>query len=126
MTSRTALAAGCWLLAAGARSFIPKTADPALVLQGFERILAGDFFVPLGLAVMLQATSGTDETTRRLSPRLQQVLDLLLRGAANKVIARSLQLSDHTVKEYVSSVLTFHGVANRLELVLKLGSHRPG
>ena len=96
------------------------------MLQGFERILAGDFFVPPGLAVMLQATSGTDETTRRLSPRLQQVLDLLLRGAANKVIDRSLQLSDHTVKEYVSSVLTFHGVANRLELVLKLGSHRPG
>ncbi|MBP8286335.1 MAG: response regulator transcription factor [Rhodoferax sp.] len=112
-------------LAAGARGFIPKTADPALVLQGFERVLAGEFFVPPELAVMLQATNAAEESVRRLSPRLQQVQDLLLRGAANKVIARSLQLSDHTVKEYVSSVLTFHGVANRLELVLKLGGHRP-
>lgn len=112
-------------LAAGARGFIPKTADPALVLQGFERILAGEFFVPPSLAALLQASGAADEAGRRLSPRLQQVQDLLLRGAANKVIARSLQLSDHTVKEYVSSVLTFHGVANRLELVLKLGRHRP-
>lgn len=112
-------------LAAGARGFIPKTADPALVLQGFERILAGDFFVPPALGAVLQASGQADDSTRRLSPRLQQVQDLLLRGAANKVIARNLHLSDHTVKEYVSSVLTFHAVANRLELVLKLGGHRP-
>ena len=113
-------------LAAGARGFIPKTADPALVLQGFERILAGDFFVPPEFAAVLHDTSAADVATRSLSPRLQQVQELLLRGAANKVIARSLNLSDHTVKEYVSSVLAFHGVANRLELVLKLSAGRAG
>ena len=41
------------------------------------------------------------------------------------MIARELGLSDHTVKEYVSSVLAYHGVANRLELVLRLGAERP-
>ncbi len=111
-------------LAAGARGFIPKAADPALVLQGFERILAGDFFVPPELTAMLRETSMAETATRNLSPRLQQVQELLLRGAANKVIARSLNLSDHTVKEYVSSVLAFHGVANRLDLVLKLSGNR--
>ena len=105
-------------LAAGARGFIPKAADPELVLQGFARILAGDFFVPPELADMLRDPGTADAATRHLSPRLQQ--ELLLRGAANKVIARTLVLSDHTVKEYVSSVLVFHGVANRLDLVLKL------
>ena len=110
-------------LAAGARGFIPKAADPALVLQGFERILAGDFFVPDHLALMLQDSAATDAAPRPLSPRLQQVQELLLRGTPNKLISRSLNLSDHTVKEYVSSVLTYHGVANRLELVLKLGNH---
>lgn len=110
-------------LAAGARGFIPKTADPALVLQGFEKILAGEFFVPHELAVKLHNSTATEPTTRNLSPRLQQVQELLLHGTANKIIARNLNLSDHTVKEYVSSVLTYHGVANRLELVLKLGAH---
>jgi len=107
-------------LAAGARGFIPKTADPELVLHGFARILAGEFYVPEALSASLHDAGATELATRCLSPRLQQVQELLLRGAANKVIARELGLSDHTVKEYVSSVLTFYGVANRLELVLKL------
>ncbi len=111
-------------LAAGARGFIPKTADPELVLDGFARILAGEFYVPPALAAVLRDASASDATSRALSPRLQQVQELLLRGSANKVIARELGLSDHTVKEYVSSVLTFHGVANRLELVLRLGADR--
>lgn len=113
-------------LAAGARGFIPKAADPAIVLQGFERILAGDFFVPPELTAALTDTSDNTAPVRPLSPRLQQVQELLLRGAANKVIARNLGLSDHTVKEYVSSILAFHGVANRLDLILKLVDLRPG
>lgn len=113
-------------LAAGARGFIPKTADPELVLEGFERILAGAFYVPPALVAALRSNTTVDPMPRKLSPRLQQVQALLLRGAANKVIARELSLSDHTVKEYVSSVLAYHGVGNRLELVLRLGSERPG
>ena len=113
-------------LAAGARGFIPKTADPELVLEGFARILAGAFYVPPELAATLRGNTTADPMPRKLSPRLQQVQALLLRGAANKVIARELGLSDHTVKEYVSSVLAYHGVGNRLELVLRLGSDRQG
>lgn len=112
-------------LAAGARGFIPKTADPELVLDGFAQILSGAFYVPPDMAAALRRQSIADTPQRRLSPRLQQVQALLQRGAANKVIARELGLSDHTVKEYVSSVLAYHGVANRLELVLRLGAERP-
>ena len=112
-------------LAGGARGFIPKTADPELVLNGFSRILAGEFYVPAALATMLHDSSTRDGAPRNLSPRLQQVQELLLRGTANKLMARQLGLSDHTVKEYVSSVLTFHDVANRLDLVLKLSRETP-
>lgn len=112
-------------LAAGARGFIPKAADPALVLKGFDCILAGDFFVPPELKAALTDTSDSALVTKALSPRLQQVQELLMRGSANKVIARKLGLSDHTVKEYVSSILAYHGVANRLDLILKLVAQRP-
>lgn len=108
-------------LAAGARGFIPKTADPALVLEGFAHVLAGEFYVPPALESAVRDTAKTHGGGRGLSPRLRQVQELLLRGTPNKIIARDLALSDHTVKEYVSSVLAFHGAANRLELVLKLG-----
>lgn len=61
-----------------------------------------------------------------VAPDLLQVQDLLSRGTPNKVIARTLGLSAHTVKEYVSSVLAFHGVTSRLDLVLKLNKPTPG
>jgi two-component system nitrate/nitrite response regulator NarL len=109
-------------MAAGARGFIPKTAEPAVVLQGFASVLAGDFYLPPGMAAQMRSHPPVSGGQRDLSPRLHQVLELLLRGTPNKVIARELGLSAHTVKEYVSSILAFHGVNSRLELVLKVNA----
>ena len=109
-------------LAAGARGFIPKTADPAMVLQGFATVLSGEFYLPPPLLAKMRQTNQDTAVQRSLSPRLQQVHEMLLRGAPNKLIARDLDLSAHTVKEYVSSVLAFHGVSSRLEMVLKLSA----
>ncbi len=109
-------------LAAGARGFLPKSADPGLVLDGFAKILHGEFYTPPALADQWRAAPADPDASRKLSPRLLQVQACLLRGASNKVIARELSLSAHTVKEYVSSVLAYHGAASRLELVLKLGA----
>lgn len=107
-------------LAAGARGFIPKTAEPEIVLKGFDTVLSGQFYLPPNMADLLRMHPVALDAKRQLSPRLQQVQSYLLRGAPNKVIARDLGLSAHTVKEYVSSILAFHGVTSRLDLVLKL------
>jgi two-component system nitrate/nitrite response regulator NarL len=109
-------------LSAGARGFIPKTAQPDIVLKGFHTVLSGEFYLPPEMSDLLRNYPVAAEAQRNLSPRLQQVQTYLLRGASNKVIARDLELSAHTVKEYVSSILAFHGVPSRLELVLKLNS----
>lgn len=109
-------------LASGARGFIPKAAAPAQVLAAFAAMIDGEFYLPADVAAALQQLAGPGtllHPPRVLSPRLSQVQDLLMRGASNKLIAKDLELSAHTVKEYVSSVLAFHSVASRLELVLK-------
>jgi len=109
-------------MAAGARGFIPKTAEPDIVLQGFASVLAGEFYLPPGMAAQLRNQPVEPDGQRGLSPRLHQVLELLLRGTPNKAIARELGLSAHTVKEYVSSILAVYGVTSRLELVLKVNA----
>lgn len=111
-------------LAAGARGFIAKSADPDMVLEGFDTIRQGRVFLPPQLA-RLDSHAGADEVLRKpLTPRQQEVLGYLLQGSANKVIARELDLTLHTVKEYVSAIFKIYGVSNRLELLLKLGSKR--
>lgn len=107
-------------MANGVRGFIPKSADPAMVLEGFSRIRSGQVYLPPAMSSALSERTSPAGEGRGLSPRLAEILQHVLRGAPNKVIARDLGLSEHTVKEYISSILAFHGVRNRLELVLKL------
>jgi two-component system, NarL family, nitrate/nitrite response regulator NarL len=107
-------------LGAGMRGFIPKSADPAMVLAGFAAIQRGEVYLPQHLSALLHAAPTEPAPGRSLSPRLREVLGLVLRGASNKLIAREVGLSEYTVKEYMSSILAYHGVSNRLELVLKL------
>lgn len=52
-----------------------------------------------------------------LSPREQEVLQLVATGLPNKAIARELGISDHTVKFHVSSLLTKLDASSRTEAV---------
>jgi len=45
------------------------------------------------------------------------VLELVSQGLSNKLIARQLQISEHTVKFHISSITTKLGVASRTEAV---------
>lgn len=49
----------------------------------------------------------------RLTPREAQILALMAAGNSNKLIARDLDLSVHTVKQHVASILGKLGVASR-------------
>lgn len=50
-----------------------------------------------------------------LSPRELQVLTLLAEGAPNKVIARRLDISVHTAKFHVASIIAKLGAVNRTD-----------
>ena len=53
-----------------------------------------------------------------LTPRLSDVLALLLLGKPNKLIARELNVSVETVKDHVAAVLRALGVSSRTQAVL--------
>jgi two-component system, NarL family, nitrate/nitrite response regulator NarL len=102
----------------GFRGFIPKSATPEQIIEGFETVRQGSIYLPEAMRLTLGAQP-IETLSKGLSPRLLQVRDLVLRGTPNKLIAAELNLSEHTVKEYIGSILAFHGVKNRLELILK-------
>jgi two-component system nitrate/nitrite response regulator NarL len=54
----------------------------------------------------------------RLTPREQDILDAVLAGASNKVIAAKLGLTEQTVKNRLTSLYRKLGVTTRLELAL--------
>jgi DNA-binding NarL/FixJ family response regulator len=52
-----------------------------------------------------------------LTAREREVLDLVSQGLSNKLIARALQISEHTVKFHVSSIYTKLGASCRTDAV---------
>ena len=54
-----------------------------------------------------------------LTPRMIDVLALLMRGYSTKVIARDLGISPHTVTDHVSTILERLEVSSRAQIPMK-------
>lgn len=111
-------AAAVAALRAGARAVLPPDAPAAQ----FEAAITA---VARGLAVLppaaLATLSGREAVAVEpgLTRREREVLDLLAAGASNKVIARRLNLSFHTAKAHVASVLQKLGASSRADAVAR-------
>ena len=92
----------------GVNGFISKASSKATMLNALDKILQGDIVVepelPQTQSVML-------------STRQQQTLNFMAQGKTNKEIARALNISPHTAKEYVSKILQLFDAENRTQAV---------
>lgn len=59
---------------------------------------------------------------KQLSRRELEVVNLLLQGKSNKLIALAMGISDRTVEFHLKNVYAKFQVSSRMELVLKLGN----
>jgi DNA-binding NarL/FixJ family response regulator len=100
---------------AGAMSYIPKSVVPEVLTQALQRVLSGAVYLPDQVVNALAAPGQLDA----LTARQQQVLQGLSRGLPTKLIAREMDLSEHTVKEYIAIIFQALGVHNRTEAVIK-------
>jgi DNA-binding NarL/FixJ family response regulator len=72
---------------------------------------------PLAEQLLQEESAAVEELSEPLSAREREVLALLGRGLSNKLIARELHISEHTVKFHVSSLYAKLRVSNRAEAV---------
>ena len=97
-----------------------------ILLTAVQSIHAGESYVTPTLAASLlldwrEGQGGMDIPTApldELSERERQILDLLATGLSNKEIARDLDLSEKTVKHYMTNILQKLQVRNRVEAAL--------
>jgi DNA-binding NarL/FixJ family response regulator len=114
----------CRILTAGAAGFVLKETPPDITLQAIRLVLAGGVYIPaaalgaLARAVTPEPDAITPAADLPLTARQHAVLSLIVQGASNKAIARTLGLSAGTVKGHVASLLRLYGAENRTELVI--------
>ena len=112
---------------AGAQGFLLKDASPEDLKTAIVRVAAGETLlqpVSLGPVRAAWADSAPADTGVRLTERERSILRLVAGGYSNKEIARSLHLSEGTVKNYMSEVLVKLDCRDRTHAVLKAITQR--
>jgi DNA-binding NarL/FixJ family response regulator len=104
---------------AGASGFVLKQVRGQDLVTAVRRVAAGqsllDPAVTARVLARVRSGPGRDPLTERLTPKEEQVLELIGRGMTNRQIAEHLVLAEKTVKNYVSIVLGKLGVDSRTQ-----------
>ena len=114
----------------GAQGYLLKTIDGDLLAQAIRRAACGEPVVspelmgklvaafqsqgePVPTLPAVQVPAPEDSTP--LSPREEEVLREIARGASNKEIARTLDIAETTVKIHVQHILRKLGLSSRVQ-----------
>jgi two-component system, NarL family, nitrate/nitrite response regulator NarL len=115
-------------LQAGAAGYMLKGASGSELVESVQRVHRGEAYVYPALAArLLQGPRGPakPDAFSTLTIREEQILNHLTRGLSNKEIGRELNLSEKTVKHYVTTLFEKLQVRNRLEAALLAKTRAP-
>ncbi|MEN3306938.1 MAG: hypothetical protein V7603_3140 [Micromonosporaceae bacterium] len=107
---------------AGALAYLPKTAGVDQVVATVRAAARGESVLEPRLAARLvrevREVGPPRGPLHQLSPREVEVLAVLARGRSNREIARTLAISEETVKAHVSSILAKLRLADRTQAAI--------
>jgi len=99
-------------LRAGALGYMSKSMKSDDMLNAIKLMLSS------GISIHPNHPVAPDSSLTALTPRQQEVLELLCNGESNKRIALNLDLSEHTVKLHVRAILNTLKAENRTQAVI--------
>jgi DNA-binding NarL/FixJ family response regulator len=112
-------------LLAGASGYLLKDAPIAQIVEGIKATSRGESLISPRIASHLvrrirqPPSIQVDTDAADLTPREMEILELIARGMDNPEIAQTLFLSQHTVKNHVSSILVKLQVQNRIQAAVR-------
>jgi len=121
-----------WLfdaIRAGAAGYLLKDTPSTTIIQAIKGTLDGETYLDPNIAGKVMSSAARQNQTPvsgfqiQLSEREMEVLQLMARGLTNADIARELYLSEGTVRNYTSTILTKLGVNDRTQAVIAALRH---
>ncbi len=107
---------------AGALGYLLKDASPEELLTAIRQVWQGSLsmhpFIAHKVMRELQRASDLPPTDEPLTEREVEVLKLVAQGMPNQEIAEALVISERTVRNHVSNILTKLHLANRTQAAL--------
>ncbi len=116
-------------LRAGAVGYLLKDVSSEKLVEAIQAAYEGQYFLlPSITAKVVSEFSKISKPVKKkheemipdpLSPREIEILRIVAQGASNKEIAEHLFISEGTVKNHLSSILSKLGVRDRMQAILK-------
>ena len=107
---------------AGADGFLMNDVSPEALLQSLELVMLGEKVFPTNLAAMLldlsNAPSPLNLVRGVMTPREHEILQALVTGSSNKMIANRLDITEATVKIHLKTLLRKIDVNNRTQAAI--------
>jgi DNA-binding NarL/FixJ family response regulator len=115
---------------AGASGYLLKETRSQALIDAIQRVARGESLLDPGVTnkVLERLRAGKADKGDELSLLSEQerkILDLIAEGKTNKEIAQEVFLSDKTVKNYVSSILSKLGLRRRSEAAAFIARRQP-
>ena len=119
-------------LRAGARGYLLKNIDTEFLLESIQRAARGESVMSPQMAHKLADSlraiteakaAAADINPGKLSPREREIIAMLARGASNKEIGRTLNLSESTIKIHVQGILRKLNLAKRVQAAVYAVEH---
>ena len=123
-TAATGVESAIRALDAGANGYVRKGSSAQELIQAVEAVRHGETYITQSFASQVIAALRNASLRRvaaeavRFSMREDQIVRLLLRGKTNKEIAIALNISEKTVKNYMTVLMQKLNARNRLEVVI--------
>jgi len=122
---------------AGARGVVQKEAPAEMILKAIKKVCEGELWldrVTTGriFSKLLNHSNhqASPEATKiaSLTAREREIINVMIKQghSTNKQIAAHLNMSEHTLRNHLSSIYSKLEVENRLELVMYAAKHRIG
>lgn len=114
---------------AGASGYLLKQTRGESLAEAIERVARGESLLDPAitdkvLERMRQMAKGESDELAQLSPQERKILLAIAEGKTNKEIAEEVFLSDKTVKNYVSSILSKLNLRRRSEAAAFIAERR--
>lgn len=121
---------------AGARGVVQKECAAELILKAIECVHRGELWLDRAAASRIvgrlsrqaAAAPAEEHALGQLTTREREIVDVISShpGANTKAIADKLHISEHTVRNHLTSIYGKLGVLNRLELFVYASKHAAG
>ena len=116
------------LVLAGVRGVVKKCEPPAILLKAIEKVHEGELWIDRGAAGRIFLEMARQKAAQRNDPQKSKIATLTSRerqtiaavagdaSAPGKVIASRLCISEHTLRNHLTSIYSKLGLSSRLDL----------